>query len=123
MRVEQARVEVEHGFADRSEAEVARLNDAGVDRADRYLKDALAFGDEVRKLIGGFNRNAPRSVESLAEREDARRPPVVNHERAGIGMPDGDDPEEIPHLALVPVCGRDCSRQGWHLRVRSIHGD
>ena len=123
MRVEQARVEIEHGLADRREAEVTRFDDAGVDRADRDLEDALAFGDEVRKLIGGLDRDPPRPVESLAEREDALWPPVVDHERAGIGMPDGDDPEEVLHLALVPVCGRDCRRQRGHLRVRRIHGD
>ena len=88
MRVEQARVEMEHGLADRREAEVARLDDAGVDRADRDLEDALAFGDEVREFVGGLDRHALRAVESLAEREDAPWPAVVDHERAGIGMPD-----------------------------------
>jgi hypothetical protein len=63
MRVEQACVEVEHGLAYRSEAEVARFNDTGMDWTYRYLKDALAFGDEVRKFIGGLNRDAARSIE------------------------------------------------------------
>ena len=66
----------------------------------------------------GLDRHAPRPVERLAEREDAPRPPVVDHERAGIGVPDGDDPEEVPHLALVPVRGRDSRRQRGHLRAR-----
>src|SRR5665647_1800174 len=88
MRVEQARVEIEHGLADRRKAKVTRFDDAGVDRADRDLEDALAFGDEVRKLIGGLDRDPLRSVESLAEREYALWPPVVDHERAGIGMAD-----------------------------------
>ena len=63
MRVEQARVEMEHGLADRREAEVTRLDDAGVDRPDRNLEDALALGDEVRELVGGLARDAPRPVE------------------------------------------------------------
>src|SRR5258708_1661634 len=41
MRVEQARVEMEHGFTDRRKTEVTRFDDAGVDRADRDLEDAL----------------------------------------------------------------------------------
>jgi hypothetical protein len=35
---------------------VTRLDDAGVDGADRDLEDTLAFGDEVRELVGGLGR-------------------------------------------------------------------
>ena len=92
MRVEQARVEMEHGLADRREAEVTRLDDAGVDRADRDLEDALAFGDEVRELVGGLDRDAPRPVERLAEREDARGHPSWTTSGRGSGCPTGTIP-------------------------------
>jgi len=36
---------MEDGLANRREAEVPRLDDAGVDRPDRNLKDAFAFGE------------------------------------------------------------------------------
>src|ERR1019366_4299785 len=39
MRVEEARVEMEHGLADRREAEVTRFDDAGVNRTNRDLED------------------------------------------------------------------------------------
>jgi hypothetical protein len=50
MRVEQTGIEVQHGLTDRCETEVTWLDDAGVNRADRDLEDALAFGDQVREL-------------------------------------------------------------------------
>ena len=93
MRVEQARVEVEHGLADRREAEVARLDDAGVDRADRDLEDALAFGDEVRELVGGLDRDALRPVERLAQREEPRGQPSWTTSGRGSGCPKGTIPK------------------------------
>jgi hypothetical protein len=36
---------MEHGLADRRKAEVTRLDDAGVNRTDRDLEDALPLPD------------------------------------------------------------------------------
>src|SRR5260370_34147673 len=98
---------MEHGLTDRGEAEVAWFDNAGVNWAHRYFEDPLAFRNEMRELVGRLDRDAPRPVERLAEREDALRPPVVDHEGAGIGVSRCDDPEQVLHLALVPVCGRN----------------
>ena len=67
MHEEEPGVEVEDALADRREAEVAGLDDAGVDRADRELVDALAVDlerDEVALGVGW--PDARRDV--LAER-------------------------------------------------------
>ena len=70
----------EHGLADRGEAEVTRLDDAGVDRPDRNLEDALTLGDEVRELVGGLPRRT-RRVPSKDLRSGRRRP--ARSRRAG----------------------------------------
>ena len=43
VRVEQAQLQVEHRLARHAEKEMPRLDDAGVNRADRHLKHAFAF--------------------------------------------------------------------------------
>ena len=78
--VEQPRVEVEDALADRVEAEVPRLDDAGVDRADGDLVDVVA-GD------GG----GPR-----AERARDGTP------GAAAVVPGEVDAVEVVRLALVP---------------------
>jgi hypothetical protein len=57
--VEEPRLEVEDDVADRAHPEVAGLDDAGVDRPDRDLENALAFDREVRELVCG-NARGPR---------------------------------------------------------------
>ena len=47
VRVEETRIEVEDRFADVGEAEMTRLDDAGVDRADRQLVHTFAVDFEV----------------------------------------------------------------------------
>src|SRR5258708_14022652 len=69
---------MEHGFTARRKTKGTRFDDAGVARADRDLEDALAFGDEVRKLVGGLDRDAPQPVENLAEREEDRKSTRLN---------------------------------------------
>ena len=56
----QPRVEVEDPLADRREAEVAGLDDAGVDRADRQLVDALALDLERHEVALGDRAAGPR---------------------------------------------------------------
>src|SRR5450830_591026 len=99
MRVEQTCVEMQHGLADRGKTEMTRFDDTGVNRADRDLEHALAFADEVHKLVGGIDWDAPRSIESLAQREHAPWPAVMDHQRTGIGVPNRDDAKQILHLA------------------------
>ena len=36
-------------------------------------------------------------------------------------MPDGNNPKQVSHLALMPVCGRDRCRQGRHFRAGGIY--
>ncbi len=75
---------------------------AGVDRADRELVDALAVDlerDEVAVRLG--RPDAGRDV--LAQRVVAARPALVEDEPARVGVADGDDPEQVARLALVPV--------------------
>src|SRR5262249_21952052 len=113
VRVEQPRVEVEHGVADGAEPEVTWLDDPGMDGANRDLEHALSLDDEVGKLLGGLARGDLRAIERLSQRVVSRRPSIVQDERARIGVPGGDDAEQVARLALVPVCGRDraCDRR------------
>src|SRR5260370_4209360 len=94
---------MEHGLTDRGEAEVAWFDNAGVNWAHRYFEDPLAFRNEMRERVGRLDRDAPRPVERLAELEDALRPPVVDHEGAGVGVSPCDDPEQALDLAPLPV--------------------
>ncbi len=98
MRVEETRVEVEHGLADRREAEVARLDDAGVDRADRDLEDALALGDQVRELLGvpGSRARPARAARRRTPCAAGRRPrgqPSWTTSGRGSGCPTGTIPK------------------------------
>ncbi len=106
MDEEESRVEVEDPLADRREAEVAGLDDPGVDRADRELVDALAVDLERHEAPLGVGRpDVGRDV--LAERVVAARPALVEDEPTRVGVADRDDPEQVARLALVPVRGRD----------------
>ena len=109
--VEEARLEVQHRLADRAEAEVAGLDDAGVDRAHRHLEHALALDDQVRELLGRLHRRALAGVEALAQRVEALRPAVVHDERPRVGVAGEHDAEQVLRLALVPVGGGDLARE------------
>ena len=108
MRVEEPCLEVEHRLADRAEAEVARLDDAGVDRPHRHLEDALPFDDQVRELLRGLDRRTLPGVESLSQRVDSPSgQPSCTHQRPRVRVADEHDAEQVLRLALVPVGGRD----------------
>src|SRR4026209_1205034 len=102
---------------------MTRLDDAGVNRADRDLEHAFPFGNQVREFGGGLDRNPLRAVEGLAEWKDAPRPPVMDDERTGIGMTHGNDPEQAAHFALVPVRSRQHRRQRRHLWTGPSYGE
>ena len=78
--VEELRVEVEDAVADEVEAKVARLDDAGVDRADGELVDVVA-----------------------ADRHPALERRVVVDERPQRLVSGEADPLQVVRLALVPA--------------------
>ena len=94
----QARLHVDDRLAHDAEAEVARLDDAGVHRADRNLVHALAADLGEREGPPVVGELARRRV--LPQREVVGRPEAVAHERPGVGMALGDDPEEVVDLPL-----------------------
>ncbi len=75
MRVEEPGVEMEHRLAHRREAEVAGLDDAGVDRADGQLVDAVAVGHE--RFDAPRYRAAAGGPDGLRVRRRRRRGPRV----------------------------------------------
>jgi len=50
--IEQARFEVQYGFATVAEAKVPGFNDAGVNWADRHLQHTFSFDQQMRKFFG-----------------------------------------------------------------------
>ena len=86
------------------ELEVARLDDAGMNRADRNLKDALSVGRPVEVPLPlkwgqhGVERKA------LAQRMHVR-PVIVERHATRIRMPYGFEAEPILNLSLLPVDG------------------
>ena len=105
----QPSVEVEDALADRREAEVAGLDDAGMDRADRELVDAFAVDLKRDEMAIGLGR-PDIAWDVLAEWVVAARPALVEDKPAWIWMTDRHDPEQVLRLTLVPV-GR------WHERA------
>ena len=106
MGVEQARFEVQHHLADGREAEVPRLDDAGVDRPDRDLDDAVAVQAVERLHRRRDARRRRGRIEVLAQRVDASRPLLVQDQAARVRVPLGFQAQQVAHLALVPVRGR-----------------
>src|SRR5690606_15438791 len=66
MGVEEARLQMEDGLPDGGEAEMARLDDASVDRADRDLDEALAVQPVELVRLALDPRHGDRWVEILA---------------------------------------------------------
>ena len=119
--VEQAGVEVKDGLAHGAEAEVTGLDDARVDGPDGDLEHALALHLEVRELLRRLHGRAGAGGEGLAQGVKPGRPAVVHHEGTGIGVAGGLDAEEVAHLALVPVGGRDDRSEGGHPGAARVH--
>ena len=100
VREVQANLQIDHRLADDAEAEVARLDDARMNRADGNLVYAFAADRLERKgraVILEFHRGGDGV---LAQREVIFRPERVSHQRSRIGMANGFDAEQIFNLAL-----------------------
>src|SRR5204863_8382939 len=98
----QACLEVQARLALDGEAEVAGLDDAGMDRSHRDLEQSLALdaaegeGLPFVAEVGARRRVAPQRVVTL-------RPELMQREPARIRMGDGHEAEEIVDLALEPA--------------------
>src|SRR5581483_5270447 len=120
MRVEEARLELQDDLPDAAEAEVAGLDDPGMDRTDGHLHHALAPDAGHRLVRVRHAGHRARRVEVLPQRVEATRPIVVQHEAPGIGMALGLDAEEVLGLPLVPVRGGHGARHRRIDRARRI---
>ncbi len=99
---------------------MARLDDAGMNRADGNLHHPFAV-DAGDRPIGVLDaRQPPGRIEVLAQRVLAARPVRVQHQPARIGMADRIQPEHVLDLPLVPVGRRDDGRDGGVGGVRAI---
>ena len=99
MDVAEAFFEPHHRLAIDGEAEVARLDDAGVHRPDRDLEDTFAFDPAERKGLPLVVK--VRACDDIAaERVIARGPELVEREPAEVGMAVRHDAEQVVHLAL-----------------------
>ena len=100
MLVAERDLQVEDVLAVALEAEVARLDDAGVNRADGDLVDLLAFDPEEvsRRRSAGSARPRRRPPGVVAGAVGAMKP-----DRLEPGMPLGNDPPLLGDLALEPV--------------------
>src|SRR5215831_12189284 len=100
----EAYLQIDHRLADDAEAEVPRLDDARVNRADWNFIDAFSADGQKREgLAVVLEIVARRGV--LAQREVIFRPKRVSHERPLIRMANGFDSEQIINLALKAGSG------------------
>ena len=94
-------LDVQDGLADDREAEVARLDDAGVHRTDGDLVDARAFhGEEGVRL--GLVVECRWGTGIVPHRVPALGPVLVEHQAGRLMMADEADAEQVLHLALEP---------------------
>ena len=98
-------LEPHDGLAVGGEAEMAGLDDAGMDRADRNLVQALAFARQER--VG----RAPRPQRPAATASGWREAPAAMVEPGPrVGQADGGEPEQILDRALRAGCAGACRR-------------
>src|SRR5450755_611416 len=104
--VKHAQLQVKNGLAGNREVEMARLDDAGVNRAYGKLKHAFAQGGSIHVALSFKGRQHRVNGEVFTQRMNVR-PVVVQGNAAGIRMPLGHQPEPILNLAFLPVQRRD----------------
>ena len=105
--VAEALLEAQHPLADHREAEMARLDDAGMDGADRDLVGALAADlDEVvvARRIGKSDAHAPHGV--VAQRKPVRRPGAMAQPGPLVAAL-GGNADQVARRALHAVGGRE----------------
>src|SRR5262245_58114785 len=94
-----ANLQIDHRLADDAEAEVPRLDDARVNRADwNFINAFSAYGKERKGRAIVLEIVARRGV--LAQRKVIFRPERVSHERSRIRMANCFNAEQIINLAL-----------------------
>ena len=90
---------VEDRLSDDGEAEVTRLDDAGVNRTDRDLVDAGPLDGEEGVGLG-LLVEWRRGSAVVTHRIPAPRPVLMQHQAGGLMMPGELDAEEVLHLAF-----------------------
>jgi hypothetical protein len=99
VRAAHARLETQHLLAHDGEPEVARLDDARVDRAYRYFVDPVTL--DAHELIIILDDFALRAlVEIAAQRELRWTPCGVPQPWAGVAFASRDEAEQVPYRAL-----------------------
>ena len=116
--IEHAQLQIEDRLSGDGEVEVARLDDAGMDRADGNMKDALAVRGAIDVLLPFKGRQNRVDGEVFPQRMNLR-PVVVQGDAARVGMALGRDSKPILNLALLPVDGGNL---GGDRRKRRIFG-
>ena len=110
VHVAQALLEAQHLLADDGEAEVAGLDDAGVDGAHRDLVHAVAL-DAHEVVVGERVGRQPGGIEVAAQREGLRGPGAVAQPGARVGRARGADAQQVEERALHAAGGREEPRQ------------
>src|SRR4249919_448150 len=93
------------------EPEMARLDDACVDRSNGNLEDPFAFNlSECVLPLGPLQDSVPSEV--FLERVGAFGPMLMADKPAHVRMADRDQTEHVPDLALIPFRRMDVRRDG-----------
>ena len=101
----QTRLHLQDRLAHHREAEVAGLDEPGMHRADGDLVDARALHLDER-VRAGVVHHGGRGTRVVAHRVPALGPVLVQHQASQERVADGDDAEQVVHLALEPA-GRE----------------
>ena len=111
MGVEVPQFEMEHGIADYTEAEMPRLNDAGVYGTDRHFANPVSLHSE--EVVLAFR---PRHMRSIVDHGmDVFRPILVEQQRPRVRVPFALDAVLVMEFAFVPGGrghDRRCRRNG-----------
>ena len=102
--VEVAQLEMQNRVSDDAEAEMSRLNDAGVNRADRDFRDALALHLQESGTRDSTREHCPpdrpsdarRQANSREKSEDADRDVLRSRCRTGRGVLSHTKPLQAP---------------------------
>ena len=120
--VEQPQLQIEHGLACHTEEEVAWLNDAGVDRADRNLEHTFSFDFAEFMANPCEGRELRPQIEVLAQGMNLR-PIIVQRAAVRVRMAHQFESEHVLHFPLLPVDSGNRVREGQELRLLRRHGD
>src|SRR5260370_114243 len=105
MRVEHSELQIEDGFTRDREIEVARFDDACMDRPYGHLKDAFPQSRPVDVAFSLEGRQHRFDGKVLAQGIDVR-PIIVQGDPAGIRVSNGLESKPILDFTLLPVRSR-----------------